>query len=90
MGLRIWSERSSAGEPEDDVQSWQQGTRRPRNLFLAFEVADPIYDKPLHGKAQNICGSVFSNTVWTKKGKILPSLFSSHIFSLFCPQIFSV
>lgn len=50
MGLRIWSECSSAGEPENDVQSWQQGTRRLRNLILAFEVADSIYDKPVHGR----------------------------------------
>lgn len=39
---------SSAGKPEDDVQSWQQGTRRLRNIFLAFEVADP---QPICGRA---------------------------------------
>lgn len=51
MGLRIWSECSCAGKPEEDVQSWQQWTRRLRNLVLAFEVADSVYDKPIHGRA---------------------------------------
>lgn len=54
-------------------------------MLSAFEIVDPIYDKPIHGGAYNICGSVFSDTMsLDKKSKILPSLFGYTILPKDC------
>jgi len=56
-----------------------------RNIYSAFEHVDPIYNKPIYGGADNVCGSAFSDTMSLgKKGKILTSRFGCTILPKDC------